>query len=116
MIQEIAPKKFDNAYHAKSPKPDDFVLVFRGHGKPDDRWLTVSSVLKMEKLCFQPIVNWGVKSIYYNIYFRLMKPAIFFICRGIYQRVCLYQTFFLFPMNQFGVSAEMTRYTLALPV
>ena len=105
MIQEIAPKKFDNAYHAKSPKPDDFVLVFRGHGKPDDR-----------KLCFQPIVNWGVKSIYYNIYFRLMKPVIFFICRGIYQRVCLYQTFFLFPMNQFGVSAEMTRYTLALPV
>ena len=96
MIQEIAPKKFDNAYHAKSPKPDDFVLVFRGHGKP--------------------IVNWGVKSIYYNIYFRLMKPVIFFICRGIYQRVCLYQTFFLFPMNQFGVSAEMTRYTLALPV
>lgn len=39
MIQEIAPKKFDNAYHAKSPKPDDFVLVFRGHGKPDDRIL-----------------------------------------------------------------------------
>ena len=39
MIQEIAPKKFDNAYHAKSPKPDDFVLVFRGHGKPDDRVL-----------------------------------------------------------------------------
>ena len=34
MIQEIAPKKFDNAYHAKSPKPDDFVIVFRGHGKP----------------------------------------------------------------------------------
>ena len=66
-------------------------------------------------LPFQPIVNWGVKSIYYNIYFRLMKPVIFFICRGIYQRVCLYQTFFLFPMNQFGVSAEMTRYTLALP-
>ena len=105
MIQEIAPKKFDNAYHAKSPKPDDFVLVFRGHGKPDDRIL-----------CFQPMVNWGVKSIYYNIYFRLMKPAIFFICRGIYQQVYLYRTFFLFPMNQFGVSAEMTRYTLALPV
>lgn len=39
MIQEIAPKKFDNAYHAKSPKPDDFVLVFRGHGKLDDRIL-----------------------------------------------------------------------------
>ena len=39
MIQEIAPKKFDNAYHAKSPKPDDFVLVFRGHGKPDDKVL-----------------------------------------------------------------------------
>ena len=39
MIQEIAPKKFDNAYHAKSPKPDDFVLVFRGHGKPDDKIL-----------------------------------------------------------------------------
>ena len=110
MIQEIAPKKFDNAYHVKSPKPDDFVLVFRGHGKPDDR------ILKMEKLCFQPAVNWGVKSIYYNIYFRSMKPVIFFICRGIYQRVCLYQTFFLFPMNQFGAFAEMTRYTPALPV
>lgn len=41
MIQEIAPKKFDNAYHAKSPKPDDFVLVFRGHGKPDDRILLI---------------------------------------------------------------------------
>ena len=74
------------------------------------------AVLKMEKLCFQPAVNWGVKSIYYNIYFRSMKPVIFFICRGIYQRVCLYQTFFLFPMNQFGAFAEMTRYTPALPV
>ena len=90
MIQEIAPKKFDNVYHAKSPKPDDFVLVFRGHGKTDDRILC-------------------------RIYFRLMKPVIFFICRGIYQRVCLYQTFFLFPMNQFGAFAEMTRYTPALP-
>ena len=39
MIQEIAPKKFDNAYQEKSPKPDDFVLVFRGHGKPDDKIL-----------------------------------------------------------------------------
>ena len=113
MIQEIAPKKFDNAYHAKSPKPDDFVLVFRGHGK---RMTGFCARLKMEKLCFQPMVNWGVKSIYYNIYFRLMKLAIFFICRGIYQQVYLYRTFFLFPMNQFGVSAEMTRYTLALPV
>ena len=28
MIQEIAPKKFDNAYQEKKPKPDDFVLVF----------------------------------------------------------------------------------------
>lgn len=112
MIQEIAPKKFDNAYHAKSPKPDDFVLVFRGHGKPDDRILCR---IEDGKLCFQPIVNWGVKSIYYNIYFRLMKPVIFFICRGIYQRVCLYQTFFLFPMNQFGVFAEMPQYTPALP-
>ena len=111
MIQEIAPKKFDNAYHAKSPKPDDFVLVFRGHGKLDDRILC-----QMGKLYFQPIVNWGVKSIYYNIYFRLMKPVIFFICRGIYQQVYLYRTFFLFPMNQFGAFAEMTRYTLALPV
>ena len=36
MIQEIAPKKFDNSYHAKSPKQAEFVLVFRGHGKPDD--------------------------------------------------------------------------------
>ena len=72
--------------------------------------------LKMGKLYFQPIVNWGVKSIYYNIYFRLMKPVIFFICRGIYQQVYLYRTFFLFPMNQFGAFAEMTRYTLALPV
>jgi len=112
MIQEIAPKKFDNAYHAKSPKPDDFVLVFVDMG---NRMTKFCAVLKMEKLCFPPAVNWGVKSIYYNIYFRLMKPAIFFICRGIYQQVYLYRTFFLFPMNQFGVFAEMPRYTPALP-
>ncbi|MFR1028870.1 MAG: hypothetical protein ACLSD6_06535 [Clostridium sp.] len=112
MIQEIAPKKFDNAYHAKSPKPDDFVLVFRGHGKPDDKILCQIEDGKI----LPPAVNWGVKSIYYNIYFRLMKPVIFFICRGIYQQVYLYRTFFLFPMNQFGAFAEMTRYTLALPV
>ena len=53
-------------------------------------WMTgFCARLKMGKLYFQPIVNWGVKSIYYNIYFRLMKPVIFFICRGIYQQVYL---------------------------
>ena len=113
MIQEIAPKKFDNAYHAKSPKPDDFVLVFRGHGKPDDKILCR---IEDGKIMLPTCSELGVKSIYYNIYFRLMKPVIFFICRGIYQRVYLYRTFFLFPMNQFGAFAEMTRYTLALPV
>lgn len=112
MIQEIAPKKFDNAYHAKVQNRMILCLFFVDMG---NRMTGFCAVLKMEKLCFQPIVNWGVKSIYYNIYFRLMKPVIFFICRGIYQRVCLYQTFFLFPMNQFGVFAEMPRYTPALP-
>ena len=33
MIQEIAPKKFDNAYHAKSPKPDDRILCRIEDGK-----------------------------------------------------------------------------------
>ena len=113
MIQEIAPKKFDNAYHAKVQSQMILCLFFVDMGN----WMTgFCARLKMGKLYFQPIVNWGVKSIYYNIYFRLMKPVIFFICRGIYQQVYLYRTFFLFPMNQFGAFAEMTRYTLALPV
>ena len=113
MIQEIAPKKFDNAYHAKSPKPDDFVLVFRGHGKPDDKILCR---IEDGKIVLPTCSELGCEKHLLQYLFSIDETCYFLYMPGGYQRVCLYQTFFLFPMNQFGVSAEMTRYTLALPV
>lgn len=39
MIQDIAPKVFDNSYKNKSPIPDDILLVFRGDRKDRDEIL-----------------------------------------------------------------------------
>lgn len=39
MIQDIAPKVFDNSYKDKRPDPDDILLVFRGDCKDRDKIL-----------------------------------------------------------------------------
>lgn len=39
MIQDIAPKVFDNSYKDKRPAPDDILLVFRGDRKDRDEIL-----------------------------------------------------------------------------
>ena len=113
MIQEIAPKKFDNAYHAKSPKPDDFVLVFRGHGKPDDRILCR---IEDGKIVLPTYSELGCEKHLLQYLFSIDETCYFLYMPGDLSAGLFISDIFLFPMNQFGVSAEMTRYTPALPV
>lgn len=39
MIQDISPKKYDNSYKPIAPSPDDYVCVFTGTNKKEDRIL-----------------------------------------------------------------------------
>ena len=112
MIQEIAPKSLIMLIMQKVQNRMILCLFFVDM---ENRMTKFCAVLKMEKLCFPPAVNWGVKSIYYNIYFRLMKPVIFFICRGFISGF-VYIRHFFFSYEPIRAFAEMTRYTLALPV
>ena len=98
MIQEIAPKSLIMLITQKVRSRMILCLFFVDMG---NRMTGFCARLKMEKLCFQPMVNWGEKHLLQYL-FSIDETCYFlYMSGGIYQQVYLYRTFFLFPMNQF---------------